>query len=189
MSEPTAKRKPRKATQRSLENAALFYLQRFASSSENLRRVLMRRVERSARTHETDSDEGAAWVDDIVRRYLASGLLDDGAYAEARAQSLRRRGDSAYKIRGKLMAKGVGADLIAETLEAEDKGVELEAAAALARRRGLGPFRAGNRKESRQRDMAALARAGFSPDVAQRVVEAETPDDLAQAVEAERDDW
>ena len=54
---------PRKVTLKSLENAALFYLQRYATSTENLRRVLMRRVDRSARAHSTDREEGSCFVD------------------------------------------------------------------------------------------------------------------------------
>ena len=53
------------------------------------------------------------------------------------------------------------------------------AAARYARRRRLGPFRAApEREERRQRDLAALARAGFAYDVARRVIEAETPGDV-----------
>ena len=36
MDKKTARKKPRKATQTSLENAALYYLERFATSAENL---------------------------------------------------------------------------------------------------------------------------------------------------------
>ena len=79
------RRCPRKATDTSLGNAALHYLGRYATSSWNLRRVLMRKVERSARFHGTDREAGAAVVDRLIARYEDSGLLDDGAYAEARA--------------------------------------------------------------------------------------------------------
>ncbi|MCG8547040.1 MAG: RecX family transcriptional regulator, partial [Alphaproteobacteria bacterium] len=51
MTRETAKtrrrKRPRKVTPASLERAALHYLQRFATSSENFRRVLTRRVQRS----------------------------------------------------------------------------------------------------------------------------------------------
>ena len=100
-------RTPRKATPQSLENAALYYLEMFASSSENLRRVLMRRVERSVRLHDTDREEGRAAVDRIVERFQVSGLLDDRAYADGRARALHRRGVPARGIRGRLMEKGV----------------------------------------------------------------------------------
>ena len=56
----------------------------------------------------------------------------------------------------------------------------MAAAAALARRRRLGPFRRpGEREERRDKDLAALARVGFSYAVARRVIEAPSPEDLA----------
>ena len=77
---PERRRKiPRKVTPTSLENIALYYLQRFATSSENLRQVLMRRVRRSAKHHETDVEACAQMIDELTKRYLKSGLLDDGA--------------------------------------------------------------------------------------------------------------
>ena len=47
---------PRKVSPAYLERAALAYLERFAASAESLRRVLLRKVERSARAHDTDRD-------------------------------------------------------------------------------------------------------------------------------------
>ena len=179
-------RTPRKATPQSLENAALFYLGRFASSSENLRRVLMRRVERSARLHDTDRDEGRAVVDRLVVRFQASGLVDDRAYAESRAVTLHRRGVPARGIRARLMEKGVPSDHIDVALaglaETGDN-TDFSAAVNLARRRRLGPFRtrsarAHGGEPTREKDLAALARAGFSYAIARRIVEAETPEEL-----------
>jgi regulatory protein len=175
------RRGPRKATQSHLENAALHYLSRFATSAENLRRVLMRRVERSARHHGTDPEEGAGWVEDLIQRYQRSGLLDDKAYAEARAGDMLRRGTPMKGVRFKLMQKGVGADDIDLALEAATEDMprpDLAAAVALAKRRRLGPYSRGDREERRDKDLAALARAGFDYDTARRVIEADTIDDL-----------
>ena len=73
----------RKATPRYLENSALHYLSRFSTSSVNLKRVMMRKVHRSAQHHDTDPDEGQALVDDMIARFQRSGLLDDEAHATA----------------------------------------------------------------------------------------------------------
>jgi len=153
-----------------LENVALHYLGRFASSSANLRRILLRKVARSG-----GGGEGEALVDALIARYLASGLLDDRAYAVQTAASLARRGASRYGIAGKLRQKGVGSELIEEALGGLDStGTgELQAACALARRRRLGPYRnASLRAQWRQKDMASLARAGFGLDIARRVLDA-----------------
>ena len=184
------RRQPRQATASYLENAALHYLERFSSSSANLRRVLMRKVARSARAHGTDPAEGAGLVEAIIARYLQSGLLDDAAYAAQRAASLRRRGASRYGIRGKLAVKGVEAELIdaaLEKLDDEPGSGDLAAACALVRRRRMGPYRPpAERAAHGRKDLAALARAGFSIDVARRVLAAadsEAVDGLARGAE------
>ena len=187
------KKVPRKATPKSLENAALYYLQRFSSSSENLRRVLMRRVQRSAHHHDTDPEEGVEVIADLIKRYNEVGLLDDAQFAKARAESLNRRGLSARAIRAKLAEKGVAADLITETLEKltdEVQNPELTAAVTFARKRRIGPFReADDRTELREKDLAALARAGFNYDMAQKVIEADTIEELEDEIEQNINDF
>ncbi len=180
------KKTPRKATPKYLENAALYYLSRFATSAENLKRVMMRKVDRSAHYHGTDAEEGRAHVDGLIGRYLNSGLLDDAAYARSRAEGLHRRGNSARMIRAKLRQKGVADEDIENALLAlgkdggEDGGnAELQAAVNYARRRRLGPFAAQPPAgEQREKQLASLARAGFSYDIARRVVEADSTDDI-----------
>ncbi len=183
---PTANKRrkvPRRLTRERLDKAALHYLERFASSEANLRRVLLRKVERAARAHpDTDRAEAERWIADLVSRFLAAGLLDDRRYAEMRAETLHRRGDSPRRIRAKLAQKGVASaavDAALDALQEEVGDVPLTAAIALARRRRLGPFRAAeDRAARREKDLAALARAGFDYDTARRVIEAEDADAL-----------
>lgn len=180
----TARRPPKRVTPQYLENAALHYLERFASSSANLRRVLMRRVDRSVQEHGTDREEAAKWVDDLLERCQRSGLLDDAGYARMKAESLHRRGASTRSIREKLAAKGVARDAVDGALERVREDVEggdldLAAALALARRRRLGPYRAPeSRAAHRDKDLAALGRAGFAYEIARRVVDAEDTAEL-----------
>lgn len=176
---PTANRRPpRRVTPDYLERAALHYLERFASSSENLRRVLMRKVDRSVQAHGTDREQAAGWVDALLERYRGAGLLNDDSYARMRAESLHRRGASTRAIREKLAAKGVDRDTADAALgglrEDVEGDLDLGAAMALAKRRRLGPFRPAEvRAAHREKDLAALGRAGFAYDVARRVVDAE----------------
>jgi regulatory protein len=165
-----------------LDKAALDYLGHYASSSENLRRVLMRRAARAGLAGDERKDV-ARIAGAVVARLLANGLLDDRAYAAQLAASLHRRGASAASIRFRLGEKGVGADDAAAALAALGAGAasELAAACALARRRRIGPYRASpSRAEYRERDLGVLARAGFALDIARRVLAARDAD----AVEA-----
>ena len=142
----------------------------------------MAKVGRSARHHGTDPEAGAAAVEALIAKLRRNGLLDDEAYARGRVASLRRRGESARAIRGRLRAKGVEMELVERALDelaAERVEPELAAALAYARRRRLGPFRpAAERGGRRDKDLAALGRRGFDLETARRVVDAGDPDAL-----------
>lgn len=168
-------RPPRKTTPKSVENAALSYLQRYATSAENLRAVLMRKVHRAAHAHDEDPAPGVAIVDALIDRYLQAGLLNDAAYAEGRVAALHRRGMSRRGIRARLSAKGVAVDDIEKALDLLSLDVgntEFVAACNYARRRRLGPWRTKDRAERRDRDLAALARQGYGYELARRVIDA-----------------
>ncbi|MDF1747460.1 MAG: RecX family transcriptional regulator [Alphaproteobacteria bacterium] len=178
---------PKPVTPARLENIALHYLERYASSAENLRRVLMRRVQRSAQLHDTDSQAGAEAVDALILRYQSSGLLDDTAYAVGRSVSLHRQGKSTRAIQQTLSVKGVDGDTVGAALEAlkEEVGPDLDLRAAVqyARRRRLGPWRREGREDVREKDLAALGRQGFGYDIARHVIEAETPGQLEEELD------
>jgi len=151
-----------------LERWALHYLGRYASSAENLRRVLERRVRR----HSPEAERATATlIEELVTRYREAGLLDDAAYAAGRVQSLHRRGESLRAIQARLAAKGVAAGNIADALSDLRAAVDpdLAAACAFARRRRLGPYRR-SADADHTRELSAFARAGFSRRVAEAVL-------------------
>ena len=142
----------------------------------------MRRVLKSALHHETDVEEGRRWIDDVVTKLQNTGYLDDRQYAETRIHSLYARGLSLRAIGMKLSEKGVPADIVTAALEMlyeESENPELQAAITTVRRRKLGPYRIrGDRQENRERDLASLARGGFSYNIAVTVVDAATVEEL-----------
>ncbi|MDC0191585.1 RecX family transcriptional regulator, partial [Rhodospirillales bacterium] len=106
---------PSKVTRKSLENSAFYYLRRYSSSSENLRRILLKRVKRSGQYHGTDVSAGQIWVNEIIEKFLANKLLDDIWYAETKCLSVHRNGGSKQTIRKKLQEKGIALDIIEQT--------------------------------------------------------------------------
>jgi regulatory protein len=171
-------RRPKVVDPQYLETVALAYLNRFDASSKRLRQVLLRRamieIKRGA-PQPPSSDQLAEWVQQLLDRYHASGLLDDRRYAESLADSWRRRGLSRRGIAVKLRHKGVPQSIVEAALIAADRDRaegELEAARELVRRRRLGAFRpAEQRLQFRRKDLAVLARAGFAFDVAAQALE------------------
>jgi regulatory protein len=161
---------PRRIDAAYLRRAALHYLERYSVPAAQLQRVLLRKVERSCRHHGQEPQTFRGMVEEIVASFVASGLVDDRRFAEAKAQSLRRKGRSTRAVAAGLAAKGVGRELVAET-SVLDEAVELEAARIAARRKRLGPWSRGDRAEQRQKHVAALARAGFSLAIARAVID------------------
>lgn len=180
------KRVARPITAKYLQNAAAFYLERYPSSAEGLRRVLNRRVAKAKMLDAPIMDNVQQAIEVVVAKFVDAGVIDDKAFAQTKARSLHRRGTSSRLTRQKLKMAGVGGDTLDEAMEGLD--IELDvtpaqreqrAAAALARRRRLGPYRsAEDRKDHRLRDLATMARAGFAYDVAKKVIDAKDPDSL-----------
>lgn len=176
-------KRPARTDPEALNAAALRYVERYAATAASLRRVLATRVRRHA--PET-IQEATPHIDEIVRRFERARLVDDRVFAQAKASSLTRAGASARMIRQKLSGKGVASELIGVTIAelGDARDVELRAAVAYARRRRLGPFSrertVEDRREERTRELAALARRGFSFDVARRVIDAPDADALEE---------
>lgn len=162
-----------------LEQAALGYLNRFDVSASKLRQYLRTRAKKAG-----GHDEAEAWIDALIERYLGSGVLDDARFARNLTSQLTARGKSTRAISQKLRLRGVGEELTSELLATrreEQPGAELEAALAYVRKRRLGPYRdPEKRAEFRQKDLASLARQGFSFDIARRALGpgASTDDEL-----------
>jgi regulatory protein len=174
---------------RRLENKALSYLARFASSEANLRQVLIRFGRRKCWPKDGDKDEEPAFliqlnqaIDRLVIRYARLGYVDDAAYAHARARGMRVRGTSGRHISHYLKAKGVKGDVISQTMDDDNIGsmdAETDAARKYARRRKLGQYASPNSRgkpDWEKRHLASMIRAGFGFDVSKLVLFTEYED-------------
>ena len=175
-------------TAKYLQNAATFYLGRYPSTAEGLRRVLNRRVRRAEMAEAPVIDNVKQTIDSIVAKFVDAGVIDDKAFAQTKARALHRRGSSTRLTRQKLSFAGVDGDTLDKAmagldqeLDTDPKQREWQAAVALARRRRLGPFRQKERKEHRDRDLASMARGGFEYQLAKKVIDATNPDALDEA--------
>ena len=164
-----------------LREAALAYLQRFESSTQSVRRTLRRRVERWAMKAGEPVEEGAfTAIEAVIEELSCAGLIDDARYAGMKARSLFNGGRSGRAIGAYLAARGIESSLIGDALESRAEEAEnpeepdLEAALRFARKKRLGRFRPPElRAEKRERDMAALGRAGFSWSIAKTIIDEE----------------
>lgn len=160
-------------TEDRLTRAAVHYLERYATSKAHLQKVLERKVLKACMALDRDPADFATMIDSVVEKCVRAEMVNDQTYAETKVASLHRTGMSRRKIAAKLHAKGVDRDMVQSALSdlPED---EFETALVHARRKRLGPFRnTDTRDASRDKDMAALCRAGFSYQIARRVIDHE----------------
>ncbi|MEE2645092.1 MAG: RecX family transcriptional regulator [Myxococcota bacterium] len=176
-------RPPRPWTEAALQRAAIHYLRRFMASEARLRSVLARRLRSPKRLPPEDPAEGARWIEGIVAAAKRRGEIDDRRYCEGLWESYSRKGRSRRQILAKLSEKGIPAELIeaesqrrAEADEAADLNPDLVAAHRYAKQKRLGaygevPADSVERRQRWNRDLARLARRGFSFQVARAALE------------------
>ena len=163
-----------KLTPQSLENAALYYLQRYAATRASLRRVLLNKIRKMKDADPARVEQIKALIEPLIERYVTAGLLNDTAFAEARTSTLRRRGGSARAIAMKLSQKGVDRKVATEVAAVGGREAEVSAARELCRRKKLGAFRVklDADPDRKRKDIAVLARAGFRYDVIKEALSA-----------------
>jgi regulatory protein len=154
----------RKLSQKSLENSALFYLKRYSSTKEGLRRVMERKIKRASREQEIPL-EVKTWIEAVLEKCTNLGYINDQRYANSKQASLVRAGKSERAIKQQLFFKGVPKDqLKALVFDAED-----EFEGALKQLKKKKPF---DDFDSKKKAFASLARKGFSANVIQRAMKA-----------------
>jgi regulatory protein len=149
-------------------------------SEAELRRLLQRRAE--------PGERGAAAIEAAVARLREHGYLDDAAFAETYAR-LRQENEKlgVRRVRQDLQRKGVGGDLISETLETRygQTNEEVLAREHLERKRLRKPE---NEKET-ARIMRRLVAAGFSTGVIYKILRQwDVPDEALAALDNLEDD-
>ncbi|MFC3123995.1 regulatory protein RecX [Pseudoroseomonas globiformis] len=180
-----------------LREAALAHLARFAATEAGLLRVLHRRIDRWARRAEAEgqpTDQVAAAMTaaradaaEVTRLLATAGAVDDAAFAASRTRRLNRAGRSRRAIQAHLAGKGVGGETAHAVLE-DAAPDDLSAALAHLRRRRAGPFAATPPEaEARLKTLGALARAGFTRDVAEQALDMSPEEAEDRLLESRRD--
>ena len=183
MNECNQRRPPRPLDAPRLEELALAYVARFATSAAKLEGYLARKLRERGW-----EGEGPAPVAALVERFVRAGYVDDLAFARAKSGSLLRRGYGQRRIGQALHAAGIDEQVRDEVRVGPAE--ERRAALAMARKRGFGPFgRSEPDRALREKQIAAMLRAGHRLDSARELVNAATQEAaLEWAGQAEEDE-
>ena len=167
---------------RSLQDFALRYVARYATTRAKLERYLVRKLRECGWDGEGEPDPAA-----LAGKFAERGWLDDEAYARMRSRDLMARGYGPRRVGEALREAGVG-----ESIREGQQAGALErarSAVLLARKKRLGPFSTRERDAPlREKQIAAMLRAGHAFADARRVVDAASEEELDEWLE-EMAEW
>lgn len=149
-----------------LDELALSYVGRYATSRAKLKTYLRRKLRERGWAGACDPP-----IDALVERLARLGYVDDRAFALSKARSMNARGYGGGRVRQALAQAGISDE---DSNEARELASIDGFAAALrfARKRALGPFASCKPDpRDRQRAIAAMIRAGHEFSLAREIVD------------------
>ena len=167
MTRDRPKRSARPLDGKRLEELALRYVGRYATTRSKLVQYLQRKL----RERGWEGDE-APNLEPIAARFTELGYIDDRAFALAKESAHTARGLGRRRLSLALRSAGVGEEDGADAL-ALAATRSLDSALRLAERRRLGPYAAQPPASPREREkaLAALLRGGHNFEIARAIVD------------------
>ena len=151
-------------TQPALQELALRYVGKYATTRAKLRTYLARKVRERGWDGGREPD-----LDALANRFAELGYIDDASYAVAKSRALSARGYGKRRLAENLRQAGVSGEdgrAAFETADAE----QVDAALRFARRRRFGPFASASvERPEREKWIAAMVRAGHAFGLARRI--------------------
>jgi len=156
-----------------LERFALRYVERYATTRGRLTDYLKRKLRERGWSGDTAPDPAAT-----AQRMADMGYVDDRLFAETKANAMGRRGLGARRVDQALRQAGIedpDLDAVAPALAT----AAVASAVAFARRKRIGPYaREAAERPEREKQLAAMLRAGHALDLSRKIVRMSPGDDV-----------
>ncbi len=171
---------PRPLDAARLQEMALAYVARFATTSSKLESYLSRKIRErgwndgepgEAGDEGTDRSSALPDLAEISARFVELGYIDEEAYARSRSGGLLMRGFGPRRVSQDLYAAGIDEQTRSDIAPGE--AAIRTAALAFARKRRFGPYAAEEPDRDReQKQIAAMMRAGHGFDAIRAIMDA-----------------
>lgn len=175
-------RKPKEPTSRWLRDQALRYLNRFPATTMKMRSFLYEKSHAGMFAFEIPKLELKDRIEEEITKLVTAGFMNDQEFAKNKARVMARQGKSALQIRMKLTSMEFPEEMQEEAMEAlgeSDRALDRRAAALYVRKRKFGPYKdEKTRTARREKELASLARKGFSFDIANSIINAEDIEEI-----------
>lgn len=179
-------------SEQGLRRKTQLYLRKYWPSVVQMRRVLIRHIDRNIGRWGGDREAALARLEPLLEELKERGVLNDQRFTRSWVEQLDRKGLSRLAILSKMREKGIDKELVEQELHRIDEiggNRELLRAVAYAKRRRLGAAQRDPKRRElrREKDLAAMARAGFRYGIAKQVIFSEDLDQLWAEAEASDD--
>ncbi len=156
-----------------IKELALKYLDKYQPSKKSLQVYLFRKVI-STQDNNLEKSEILKKIEIVLNDLEDKGILNDTLYSEIKSKNFLKRGYSLNKIRQHLSQKGIGTELLKQTIERiqnDNTNPDFYSAIRICKKRRIGPYRPDANKELfYKKDMGVLARSGFSYDLSKEIL-------------------
>jgi len=147
---------------------AVNYLSKYSSSKTNLERILKNKIRR---TNIEKKEKFTLYnsIPEIIKKLEKNNFINDYDYATSKINIFISNGKSKNFIKNYLFKKGIDEKLSSQIfveLDEEDSMWEIKSAKTFARKKNFQ-----NNNQNKEKNLSKMARAGFSYEIAKKIIE------------------
>ena len=168
------RKKTLQVTVEEMRNFAFAYVEKYASSKQQLKTYLLKKYMKLSSSDVRKKDVNKL-IDIVLSDLEKNRFINDQFYSESKAKSMIQRGNSINKIRNYLIGKGINDTYIKETLDKikeDNSDQDFFSGIKICKKKRIGPARTDdNRPLFYKKDISLLARNGFDFETSKRIMD------------------
>jgi len=171
---PIKNKKDLETISEAIRVSAYNYLEKYSPSKQQLRIYLLKKFLKK-QIHISNKKDLLYLIDIIISDLEKNKFLSDKFYSDSKTKLFLKRGYSLNKIRHSLIQKGVETkyiDLSISKIKEKDMDTDFFSALKICKKRRIGAIRdQNNRPLFYKKDLAFLARSGFSYETSKKILD------------------
>ena len=171
---PIKNKKDLEKTIDEIRNFAYSYLEKYSPSKQQLRIYLFKKLIKP-KQNISSKKEIFNLIDSIITTLVDNKFISDKHYSDIKSKTFLKRGYSLNKIRYSLIKKGIDEKYIKASIskiKEKESDPDFFSAIKLCKKRRIGPIREeNNRSLFYKKDIAILARSGFSYELSKKILD------------------
>ncbi len=147
---------------------AINYLSKYSSSKTNLERILKNKIRRT-KIEKREKFILYNSIPEVIKKLEKNNFINDYDYSTSKINIFISNGKSKNFIKNYLFKRGIDEKLSSQIfveLDEEDSMWEIKSAKTFARKKNFQ-----NNNQNKEKNLSKMARAGFSYEIAKKIIE------------------